>query len=591
MTSAERAAVVAADLSPDGPDGGDRPLLSVVVPTHNVAPWLDETLFSILRQDVERMEIIVVDDHSDDGTVDIVAAAAAADDRIRLIRATARGGGSARNLGIEHARGRYLVFSDGDDLVPDGAYRAMVDSLEASGSDIAIGDYWKFSSARAWHPTASMAGFSRHGSRLRVLDEPTLLMSRPCWNKTFRREFWDREGITFPDAPRSNDIVPMVRSYLRAPAVDVIPDVVYLYRERPGGSSMTSRAGSSTSILSYLTQELECARMVDEADDHALRRVYAALIYDRDGFAALSKYLAARDRSEPADSEVLGVLGELTGLTGAMPPIESLKRITFLLIARGDVRGARGAALLAIEAAGSAREAAVLWTDVIDGVLDASAAHELDDRTLRDGIRHVLASRDPGDPEWFDAWDALRESALRLDPQLVAASVPELMRHPLATPDAVESGRDDDAARITQMRGGRVLHVRGSSAEPSPETAPVLLVADRHGRPRLVRPRRLRWNADGAAWRWEATFAARSVPLYGHAHVAMRHTDGSTIALDSDAPVADQEGYDSVLVDRWGATSWATRRRHWLLRGARIVIEPRARRLLGRLRAQFRKKR
>lgn len=566
-------------------------LLSVVVPTHNVRAWIDETLFSLQRQDVASMEIIVVDDHSDDGTAEIVEAAAAGDARLRLIRATARGGGSARNVGTDAARGRYLVFCDGDDIVPDGAYRALVDSLESSGSEIAFGDYWKFSSARTWHPTASMSGFSRVGTRRRFVDEPTLLYSRPCWNKAFSREFWNREELRFPDAVRSNDIVPMVRAYLAAKTIDVIPNVVYLYRERPGGSSMSSRAGSSDSIMSYLTQELECARLVAATGEESLSRVYSSLIYDRDGFAHLSKYFAGRERLDPTDESVVACLRDLAALAGEIPVIEPLKRITFLLAANGDFVGARGAALLALDVKRSPSEAATLWTDLVEGLRRAGIPEELVRPSLRDDVRHVLASRDDADESWMDVWEGLRQAVLAIDESLVSASVPELVARPSADIAEVVGRRERETARISQMRGGHQLVVRGRSRERADRSRPVLLVAGRSGQPHLVRPRRFRWIDGGSGARWEAAFAARHIPLFGHAHVAMVDPDGSAVAIDSDSAARVPRRWDSVTVDHWGTTSWATRRRHWALRGVRSVVEPRAGRLVRRLRAHLGKQR
>src|SRR5699024_2609168 len=119
---------------------------SVVIPTHNVRPWLRQLLDSVLRQ-LDDLEVIVVDDRSDDGTVEDAGAAAARDPRVMVIASPGQGGGSARNAGAERARGRYLVFADGDDLIPDGAYAALTESLERSGSDMAVGDYLKFRSA------------------------------------------------------------------------------------------------------------------------------------------------------------------------------------------------------------------------------------------------------------------------------------------------------------------------------------------------------------------------------------------------------------------------------------------------------------
>ncbi|MDI6943148.1 glycosyltransferase family 2 protein [Microbacterium barkeri] len=79
----------------------ERPVLSVVIPTHDVAPWIRETLETVLAQRVAGMEVLVVDDASSDGTADIVAEVAERDSRVRLIPSAGRGGGTAR----EHVDG------------------------------------------------------------------------------------------------------------------------------------------------------------------------------------------------------------------------------------------------------------------------------------------------------------------------------------------------------------------------------------------------------------------------------------------------------------------------------------------------------
>src|SRR5664279_78791 len=119
------------------------PALTVVVPAHDVAPWLDECLTSIRGQEGVELRIVVVDDHSSDGTSEIVARHVAADERVVLLQAEERGGGAARNLGAATAGTPYLAFVDGDDLVPPDAYRTMVGSLEQSGSDLVVGNFLK----------------------------------------------------------------------------------------------------------------------------------------------------------------------------------------------------------------------------------------------------------------------------------------------------------------------------------------------------------------------------------------------------------------------------------------------------------------
>ena len=92
------------------------PLVSVVIPCCNAEAFLPETLGSVCGQTYRELEILVVDDGSKDRTADIAREFAARDPRVRLVQKPNGGLSSARNFGIDHARGKYLSFVDGDDL-------------------------------------------------------------------------------------------------------------------------------------------------------------------------------------------------------------------------------------------------------------------------------------------------------------------------------------------------------------------------------------------------------------------------------------------------------------------------------------------
>lgn len=87
--------------------------LSIIIPTYNRRDWLKKAVESCLAISKIDVEIIVVDDGSNDGTELIVFD----DDRVKVFRQNKRGGNAARNLGIQHASGEYIKFLDDDDLV------------------------------------------------------------------------------------------------------------------------------------------------------------------------------------------------------------------------------------------------------------------------------------------------------------------------------------------------------------------------------------------------------------------------------------------------------------------------------------------
>ena len=91
-------------------------LFSFIVPVYNTAPFLRQCIDSILSQTLQNIEVICVDDGSDDGSVDILKEYEQTDSRVSVILQQNSGGGAARNKGIAVAKGKYLSFLDSDDF-------------------------------------------------------------------------------------------------------------------------------------------------------------------------------------------------------------------------------------------------------------------------------------------------------------------------------------------------------------------------------------------------------------------------------------------------------------------------------------------
>lgn len=105
-------------------------LLSVIVPVYNVEQFLPRCVDSILSQTYENLDVILVDDGSPDGAGAICDHYAARDPRVRVIHKKNGGLSSARNAGIDQARGRYLAFVDSDDWIEPDMYERMIDLAE-----------------------------------------------------------------------------------------------------------------------------------------------------------------------------------------------------------------------------------------------------------------------------------------------------------------------------------------------------------------------------------------------------------------------------------------------------------------------------
>jgi glycosyltransferase involved in cell wall biosynthesis len=122
-----------------------RPEVSVLVPAFNAARYLEEAVSSALVQDGPTLEVIVVDDGSEDSTPSVTAQLAGADPRVRTFTAPHGGTGAARNLGLLLARGRYVAPLDADDVWPPGRLDAQVKAMESSGApDLVFGTVEEF---------------------------------------------------------------------------------------------------------------------------------------------------------------------------------------------------------------------------------------------------------------------------------------------------------------------------------------------------------------------------------------------------------------------------------------------------------------
>ena len=92
------------------------PTVSVVIPTFNRADLVVEALGSVFAQTLDDLEAILVDDGSTDGTAERVRERFAGESRLRVLEKPNGGASSARNRGLDVARGRYVAFLDSDDL-------------------------------------------------------------------------------------------------------------------------------------------------------------------------------------------------------------------------------------------------------------------------------------------------------------------------------------------------------------------------------------------------------------------------------------------------------------------------------------------
>ncbi|QOV35947.1 glycosyltransferase family 2 protein [Streptomyces ferrugineus] len=232
------------------------PAVSVIVAAYNAMPYLTRCVTSVAEQSIgrDRLEIIVVDDGSTDGTAkELDRLADEYPQLLRIFRQENSGGPSApRNLGLDHARGRFVFFLDADDHLGPEALERMVAMAEENGTDVVLG---------------KMVGVGGRGAPTSMFkrDQPRtdVFSSRVYWTlnpmKMFRRELLERLRLRFPtDLSIGEDQLFVGPAYLHARGISVLAsyDCLYWVRREDEGN-ITLRTGGTEPRLAFLP------RMVD----------------------------------------------------------------------------------------------------------------------------------------------------------------------------------------------------------------------------------------------------------------------------------------------------------------------------------------
>lgn len=112
--------------------------VSVIIPVYNTAAYLDECLDSVINQNFQNMEIIVVNDGSTDGGIDVIKRYLARDDRIILLDKENQGASAARNDAMRLAKSDYIMFLDSDDVFTSNVIKTAYDQISQNSCDIVI---------------------------------------------------------------------------------------------------------------------------------------------------------------------------------------------------------------------------------------------------------------------------------------------------------------------------------------------------------------------------------------------------------------------------------------------------------------------
>lgn len=228
--------------------------VSVIIPTFNVENYIEESLKSVLAQDIPELEVICLDDGSTDKTKKHIKAMMKTDKRIKLIENTNHRQGFERNRGLEMAKGEYAYFMDSDDLLLPGALKRLVSIAEADKLDLMYFEGDSFYETKelekafprfksVYHRKDAFpkvySGVELYG----LLRKSGDLIISPCLQLA-RRKWLVESGVRFPeDMLLMEDNLYTVKSLLKASRVRVLTSRHFSRRVRKSSTMTGEKRG------------------------------------------------------------------------------------------------------------------------------------------------------------------------------------------------------------------------------------------------------------------------------------------------------------------------------------------------------------
>lgn len=202
------------------------PKISVIVPVYNVEKYLSRCIDSILAQTFTDFELLLIDDGSTDNSGRICDGYAGKDNRIRVFHKENGGVSSARNLGLDNAKGEYIAFIDADDWIEIEYLNLLYSTLREQNADIVACDYIierKHSSL-----------YINQDYRCDIVCIIKKLLNNDLkgylWNRLFTKKLFINNNIHFPEGIGMwEDLLIIVDLYIKAKHICYLPNALYHY--------------------------------------------------------------------------------------------------------------------------------------------------------------------------------------------------------------------------------------------------------------------------------------------------------------------------------------------------------------------------
>jgi glycosyltransferase involved in cell wall biosynthesis len=184
----------------------NKPMVTIIMPVYNVEKYIEDSIQSVIRQTYKNIELIIVDDGSQDNSICIAEQILKSSNiTYRTIKQENAGLGWARNTGIENALGKWLLFLDSDDMISDNAIEHMVAAGEANSTDLVFSDFNGIQIAKEAIrkcEKGEIACLTREEIQQEFLKRNIVILAP---GTLYRKQFLDDENLRFEKIPWSED--------------------------------------------------------------------------------------------------------------------------------------------------------------------------------------------------------------------------------------------------------------------------------------------------------------------------------------------------------------------------------------------------
>lgn len=255
-------------------------LITIVVPIYNIEKYVEKCIESIIGQTYKNIEIILVDDGSKDNSGKICDEFATKDHRIKVIHKENGGLSDARNKGLEVARGKYIVFVDGDDYIEQDMIEDLYSNLKENNLKIAVcGAYRVIGNKKNFFKkTYNKKIFSKEEALIKIIDERNDFRVW-AWNKMYDISLF--KNIRYPLRKIYEDVGTTYK------LIDLVDEVIYTGKQ---SYNYCDRADSITGIEIFNEKELNRIEMCEEMCDY-IEKKYDKLKYYYE-FFKITQYIA-----------------------------------------------------------------------------------------------------------------------------------------------------------------------------------------------------------------------------------------------------------------------------------------------------------